>query len=77
MKKNASKNLVEWSMPRWLLWLSLTYSLSIFVLGISWLIIKFDFPLFHSGDRTIIYLIVILWWVLSSIAIWGWRIKKA
>ena len=59
--------------PMWLL--ILTFLLNFFVLAgcVAWLFIQFDIPFLNSGDKIAVYLGVLLWWVLTSISIWGWK----
>jgi len=46
------------------------------VIGALYLFTEFDLPYVNSGDKVIVYIVTILRWALTSLAIVGWKCKS-
>jgi len=60
--------------PKWIIWLALLFNLLIFIIGVLWLIIKLNIPWVNSGDINIVRIIIVMWWAITSLAIFGWKV---
>ena len=45
------------------------------ILAMFWIVAKFDLPFLNSGDKLPALIVLILWWLSTSIFIFGWDIK--
>jgi len=60
--------------PKWIIWLALLFNLLIFIIGVLWLIIKLNIPWVNSGDINIVRIIIVMWWAITSLVIFGWKV---
>lgn len=72
MKTYRVKRLI----PKWFLWLAICINACFIVAGLLWLTTKFDIPFVNSGDKTPVLVVALVWWVLTSFAIFGWKVEK-
>lgn len=68
--------MIKWILPKWVVLLSFLYYLLIALLGLLWFFVEVNIPFFNTGDKWIVYVFIFLWWLASTLLIFGWKIKK-
>ena len=66
---------ITWRWPKWIFYLGIIFNILIILFGLIWIFFKFNMPYIHSGDKHIVYILVIFWWILTSCCIWGWKVS--
>ncbi len=64
---------IRWQWSKWLLGSMLLFNFLLLFSGLAWILMKFDLPFLHSGDKHYAYISIFIWWISASILIWGWR----
>ena len=67
---------LKWRFSKKLLWILFAIAVLIPAVGAFWILVQFDIPFIHGGDRFIGRVILFLWWLSCTILIFGWRIEN-
>ena len=74
MEESSMGNvIIKRRIPLWVVWVAAAMNIVFLSCGIGWLFLEFDLPILNSGDKYIVWIITGIWWLLTSVVIFGWR----
>jgi hypothetical protein len=76
MSDTAAAKKWEWCFPKPLIWIALVIFFLIPAFTLSWFVMKFNLPFLNAGDKEVIVSLALLWWLSTTILIFGWRIRR-
>jgi len=72
-----ARNRVRMWIPKWVFWLAVGVNTGFVIIAGLYLFTQFDLPYINSGDKFIVYVVTLLWWALTSLAIIGWKTESS
>ena len=67
---------MTWGLPKIVLWASALITFAVPLLALAYFLVQINIPFFNGGDRSAINACAFVYWLASSLFIFGWDIKK-